>query len=42
VGYNYYLLDVDLSRRFWDGEVKLDFKGPWIGMIAGFGGSAGK
>jgi hypothetical protein len=37
-GYNYYLLDVDLTKRFWRGEAKLDYQGPWAGFVVGFGG----
>lgn len=38
VGYNYYLLDVDLTKRVWSGEAKLDYQGPWAGFVVGFGG----
>jgi len=37
-GYTYYLMDVDISKRMWTGETKLDYRGPWIGVVVGFGG----
>jgi hypothetical protein len=38
VGYNYYWLDVELAKRFWHGEASLDYRGPWAGIVVGFGG----
>lgn len=32
-GYTYYLMDVDLDKRRWHGEAKLDYRGPWVGPI---------
>lgn len=37
-GYTYYLMDVDISKRMWTGETKLDYQGPWVGVVIGFGG----
>jgi hypothetical protein len=37
-GYNYYRMNVDISKQLWDGESKLDYKGPWLGFVVGFGG----
>jgi hypothetical protein len=38
-GYTYYLMDVDISKRLWTGETKLDYQGPWVGFVVGFGKS---
>jgi hypothetical protein len=37
-GYNYYRINVDISKRFWNGESNLDYQGPWLGFVVGFGG----
>ncbi len=37
-GYNYYRIDADITKRLWNGQAKVDFKGPWLGVTVGFGG----
>ena len=39
-GYNYYRLDVGLSKPHWNGDTKVDYKGPWVGFVVGFGGES--
>jgi len=36
-GYTYYRMDADISKRFWEGEAKFDYQGPWLGFAVGFG-----
>jgi len=37
-GYNYYRMNVNISKRLWNGESNLDYQGPWVGFVVGFGG----
>jgi hypothetical protein len=37
-GYNYYKMSVDISKRFWNGESRFDYQGPWLGAVISFGG----
>jgi hypothetical protein len=39
-GYNYYRVDVSLSKPHWDGATKVDYQGPWVGFVVGFGGES--
>ena len=39
-GYNYYLMDVSISKPRWDGGAELEYKGPWVGFVIGFGGES--
>lgn len=37
VGYNYYRMDVDARKEHWNGSFKFGYKGPWAGVLVGFG-----
>jgi hypothetical protein len=37
-GYNYYRLDVTITKTGWNGNTILDYRGPWAGFVYGFGG----
>ncbi|HEY5809704.1 MAG TPA: hypothetical protein VIT67_17135 [Povalibacter sp.] len=37
VGYNYYTLDLDSKSDHWNGSFDFGYKGPWLGVTAGFG-----
>jgi len=37
-GYNYYKMNVDISKRFWNGESQFDYQGLWVGTVIAFGG----
>ena len=37
-GYNYYKMNVDLSKRFWHGESQFNYQGLWVGTLIAFGG----
>jgi hypothetical protein len=36
-GYNYYKMDVDARKDHWDGSFEFGYKGPWAGVVVGFG-----
>lgn len=37
VGYNYYSMDVDANKDRWHGSFDFGYKGPWAGVVVGFG-----
>jgi len=37
VGYNYYNMDVDARKNNWNGSFDFGYKGPWAGVVVGFG-----
>jgi hypothetical protein len=37
VGYNYYKMDVDADMDDWRGSFEFSYKGPWAGVLVGFG-----
>ncbi|MFC4308200.1 hypothetical protein ACFPN2_03810 [Steroidobacter flavus] len=37
VGYNYYEMDVDARKDSWNGSFDFGYKGPWAGVVVGFG-----
>ncbi|HKE96311.1 MAG TPA: hypothetical protein VKB34_18520 [Povalibacter sp.] len=37
LGYNYYSIDVDADRDNWNGSFSFGYKGPWLGVMWGFG-----
>jgi hypothetical protein len=40
LGYNYYAMDVEISKQLWTGQGRLDYQGPWAGIVVGFGGGS--
>jgi hypothetical protein len=40
LGYNYYAMDVEISKQLWNGQGRLDYQGPWAGIVVGFGGGS--
>jgi hypothetical protein len=37
VGYNYYRINVDVRKEHWNGSFNFRYKGPWAGVLVGFG-----
>ena len=37
VGYNYYMIDVDVTKERWRGSFDFNYHGPWAGVIVGLG-----
>lgn len=37
VGYNYYEMNVDAKKEHWNGSFDFGYKGPWAGIVVGFG-----
>ncbi|WP_116812836.1 hypothetical protein [Steroidobacter cummioxidans] len=37
VGYDYYSMNVDARKEHWNGSFDFRYKGPWAGLVVGFG-----
>jgi len=37
IGYDYYAMNVDARKEHWNGSFDFSYKGPWAGVVVGFG-----